>query len=115
MPHKKDKNRVNIVYSTNPDYNYEFEKAEEALTLPNKQQDLRVMLDRKQRAGKKVTLITGFKGSKDDLENLGKTLKSKCGTGGSVKDGQIIIQGDFCDKILQYLSAEGYKAKRAGG
>jgi translation initiation factor 1 len=115
MSNKKDKNRVNIVYSTSPDFKYEYDKVEETNTLPNKQQDLRVMLDRKQRAGKKVTLITGFKGSKDDLEKLGKTLKSRCGTGGSVKDGEIIIQGDFCEKILQYLLTEGYKAKRAGG
>jgi translation initiation factor 1 len=115
MLKQKDKNKINIVYSTNPDFKYEYEKSEESVTLQNKQQDLRVMLDRKQRAGKKVTLITGFVGSKDDLEKLGKTLKSKCGTGGSVKDGQILIQGDFCDRILQYLQAEGYRAKRSGG
>ena len=114
MPQKKDKNRVNIVYSTNPEFKYEHEESEETRTLPNRQQNLRVMLDCKQRAGKKVTLITGFKGLKDDLEKLGKTLKTKCGTGGSTKDAQIIIQGDFCDKILNYLLNEGYKAKRAG-
>lgn len=112
---KKDKNRVNIVYSTNPDFQYEHEQEEESSTLPPQQQNLRVMLDKKQRAGKAVTLVTGFKGSKDDLETLGKTLKTKCGVGGTVKDGEILIQGDFCDKIVQLLVAAGYKAKRSGG
>lgn len=115
MSNKKDKNRINVVYSTNPDFEYEHEKQEESETLPNNQQNLKVMLDRKQRAGKVVTLVTGFVGKSDDLEKLGKSLKSKCGTGGSVKDGQIIIQGDFCDKIMKMLSTDGYKVKRSGG
>jgi translation initiation factor 1 len=112
---KKANSRVNIVYSTKPDFEYEYQQEEEFATLPNQQQNLRVMLDRKQRAGKTVTLVTGFVGKADDLEKLGKMLKSKCGTGGTVKDGQILIQGNFSDKVLNYLLSEGYKAKRAGG
>lgn len=112
---KKDKTRVNVVYSTNPNFQYESNEADEQNTLPPQQQNLRVMLDKKQRAGKAVTLITGFVGSKDDLETLGKMLKTKCGVGGTVKDGEILIQGDFCDKILQLLVAAGYKCKRSGG
>lgn len=115
MSGKKDKNRVNIVYSTNPDFNYEYNTSQEEGTLPPQQQNLRVMLDKKQRAGKAVTLITGFVGTTSDLEALGKLLKTKCGVGGTVKDRQILIQGDFCDKVLQILTASGYKAKRSGG
>ncbi|MBK7029783.1 MAG: translation initiation factor [Bacteroidales bacterium] len=103
-----------IVYSTNPDFKYATEKAETA-TLPPQQQNLRVMLDKKQRGGKQVTLITGYIGREEDLETLGKLLKSKCGTGGSVKDGEIIIQGDNRTKILEFLIKSGYKAKQAGG
>lgn len=112
---KKDKNRVNVVYSTNPSFQYEYNEESEATTLPPQQQNLRVMNDRKQRAGKTVTVITGFVGSKDDLEELGRTLKSKCGTGGSVKDGEILIQGENADKVLQILLQAGYKAKKSGG
>jgi translation initiation factor 1 len=115
MSQKKDKNRVNIVYSTNPDFKYEYNEADKFETLPLQQQNLRVQLDRKQRAGKAVTLITGFKGSKDDCEALGKMLKTKCGVGGTVKDQEILIQGDFCDKVLQLLIVAGYKTKRSGG
>ena len=112
---KKDKTRVNVVYSTNPNYKFETNIGNEEQTLPAQQQNLRVMLDKKQRAGKAVTLISGFKGTKEDLENLGKTLKTKCGVGGTVKDGEILIQGDFCEKILQLLLVAGYKAKKSGG
>ncbi len=105
-----------IVYSTNPDFNYQYNSSEEEETLAPEQQDLRVWLDKKHRGGKVVTLITGFIGSESDLETLGKTLKSKCGTGGSAKDGEIIIQGDFRERVMGLLAQMGYKkAKKAGG
>lgn len=110
----KNKNRDGLVYSTNPNLNLE-QQSESSVTLPPSQQQLRVMLDKKQRAGKKVTLVTGFSGKVEDLESLGKMLKSKCGTGGSVKDGEIIIQGDFRERVLKELIALGYKAKQSGG
>jgi translation initiation factor 1 len=111
----KNKNRVGVVYSTDPEFQYKEQEGNTQQSLPPQQQNLRVMLDRKQRAGKKVTLVTGFIGSSDHLETLGKMLKSKCGVGGTVKDGEILIQGDFCERILQLLQADGYKAKRSGG
>jgi translation initiation factor 1 len=110
---KERKERVNVVYSTNPDYQYEHNvAAEEQETLEPAKQKLTVRLDKKQRGGTKVTLVQGFTGAEDDLKDLGKILKTKCGVGGTVKDGEILIQGDFRDKIVEYLVKEGYKAKR---
>ncbi|MBO5251798.1 MAG: translation initiation factor [Bacteroidaceae bacterium] len=102
------KERLNVVYSTNPDFTYETAEEEEAETLPKNQQKLRVSMEKKGRGGKTVTLIKGFIGSEDDLKELGKLLKTKCGIGGSVKDEEIIIQGDFKQRIIDLLKAEGY-------
>ena len=110
----KKKKEKHIVYSTNPDLNLEEDIYEEE-TLANSEQDLRVLLDKKQRKGKSVTLITGFIGTEDDLKKLGKELKSKCGVGGSVKNGEIIIQGDVRDKVLKILTESEFKAKKSGG
>ena len=112
---KKEKNRVGIVYSTNPSFQYETNDQEQTETLSPNLQNLTVQLDRKQRAGQQVTLITGFVGSEEDLINLSKVLKTKCGVGGSAKDGEIILQGDFRDKVIALLTQEGYKVKRVGG
>jgi translation initiation factor 1 len=109
---KEHKERINVVYSTNPDYKYEYNAEDEQETLAPARQKLTVRIDKKQRGGKKVTLVQGFTGDEDDLKDLGKTLKAKCGVGGTVKDGEILIQGDFRDRIVEYLVSEGYKAKR---
>jgi translation initiation factor 1 len=110
----KKNNKGGIIFSTNPDYSYEAEESS-AETLAPAQQNLKVWLDKKQRKGKVVTLITDFIGSADDLKELEKKLKNSCGSGGSSKDGEILIQGDHRDKILAFLTANGYKAKKAGG
>jgi translation initiation factor 1 len=109
------KERLGVVFSTNPDFGYEREEDEEQETLQPNKQDLRVCIDRKQRKGKAVTLVTGFVGSDDDLKDLAKMLKSKCGVGGTSKDGEILIQGEFAEKIVELLKKEGYKVKRSGG
>ncbi len=109
------KSRLGMVYSTNPDYKYESGADGQQETPPPARQDLRVWLARKQRAGKQVTLVRGFVGSEDDLRALGSMLKTKCGVGGTAKDGEIIIQGDFRDRVTDILIKAGYKAKKAGG
>jgi translation initiation factor 1 len=108
---KKDKNKSGIVYSTNPDFEYQYEQQEEPETLPPAKQNLLVYLDTKQRAGKAVTVVENFTGKPEVLETLAKALKTKCGTGGSVKDGQIILQGDFRQKAAQLLTQLGYRNK----
>lgn len=104
-----------MVYSTNPEYQYDEDDANDAETLPPARQDLRVLLDKKKRGGKQVTLVTGFVGTDDDLKALGKLLKSKCGVGGAAKDGEIFVQGDHRIKVLQLLKDAGYRAKPSGG
>ncbi len=102
------KDRLNVVYSTNPDFNYECIEEEQAETLPKNQQKLRVGIEKKGRGGKTVTIIKGFIGSEEDLKDLSKWLKTKCGVGGSAKEGEIIIQGEFKQRIIELLKAEGY-------
>ena len=106
------KKRLGVVFSTNPDFNYEEETVQQQETLEPSKQNLIVSIDRKGRGGKQVTLVTGFVGSADDLAELGRTLKVKCGVGGSTKDGEITIQGDFRDRIVTLLKDMGYRAKR---
>lgn len=105
------KQRLNIVYSTNPNMQFETEEEEEQETLPPEKQKLKIILDKKNRKGKEVTLITDFIGTDDDLKDLAKKLKTKCGVGGSARDGEILLQGDFRQKVKELLTADGYKVK----
>jgi translation initiation factor 1 len=112
---KKKQRYEGIVYSTDETFTYQDSEVDDVATLPKHKQDLRVMLDRKMRGGKTVTLVKGFKGTSADLEALSKRLKQRCGVGGSAKEGEIIVQGDFKQRILQLLLDEGYRAKPVGG
>jgi len=112
---KKSKRKIGVVYSTNPDYDYAIDEQEEQDTLEPEHQRLYVSIDRKMRKGKEVTLVEGFIGSSDDMKELGKTLKSKCGVGGSVKDGLIMVQGNKKEKIFELLLGMGFsKTKKKG-
>ncbi len=108
------KERLGVVFSTNPDYKYETEAEQEAETLPASKQNLRVWLDRL-KGGRVATVVRGFVGSQQELAELGKELKTKCGVGGTAKDGEIIIQGDHRDRIVDLLTRAGYRCKKAGG
>ncbi len=109
------KSRLGMVYSTNPEFEYSSEEESQEESLSPSQQDLRIWLDRKMRGGKVATIVRGFVGSEGDLKELAKMLKSKCGVGGAAKDGEIIVQGDHRDKVVDLLVKAGYKAKKAGG
>ena len=104
-----------MVYSTSPDFAFQQASNEESETLPPQQQNLKVSLDKSMRAGKQVTIVSGFVGRTEDLESLAKTLKTKCGVGGSSKDGEILIQGDVREKVSAVLTDMKYKVKRIGG
>jgi translation initiation factor 1 len=117
MVKKSKKVTGSIVYSTNPDFSigHQNESVEHTETLPPGEQNLRVWLDRKKRKGKVVTLVQGFIGTDEDLKELAKLLKTKCGVGGTAKDAEIVIQGEVREKVLEILIQQGYKAKKAGG
>ena len=108
---KNHKNRVGVVYSTNPNYQYEFEQKQERATLAPEKQVLKILFDAK-RKGKGMTVIKNFSGSEDDMKTLAKKIKNHCGSGGSIKEGDILIQGDMRKKINDYLVDNGYKVKR---
>ena len=114
MPFSDRKNRLGVVFSTNEDFNYQVDRMDEEPNTPApEKQKLFVGIDRRQRAGKQVTVVSGFKGKTSDLEALGKALKNRCGTGGSVKEGEVLVQGDFRDKVVAMLQNMGYQAKRS--
>lgn len=113
MP-KDWKDRLGVVYSTNPDFKYTVAETEEEDTLPPEKQKLTVSIDRRNRGGKQVTVVKGFAGSEDDLKALAKNLKQKCGVGGNAKDGEILIQGDLRDKVLDLLLQAGYSKTKKG-
>ena len=115
MMTKNKSKRKTIVYSTNPDFEYEYESEGEENTLAPQEQYLEIHIDRKQRKGKTATLIKGFVGTSDDLKDLAKNLKQKCGIGGNAKDGEIILQGEVRQKVMDLLQQEGYNCKRVGG
>lgn len=106
------KSRLGVVYSTNPDFAYQQADTPEEETLPPERQRLIVGIDRRNRGGKQVTLVTGFVGREEDLKELGRTLKLRCGVGGTAKDGEITVQGDFRDRVVALLKELGYNAKR---
>lgn len=108
------KDRLGVVFSTNPNFEYTTSEEVEVETIPAEKQKLIVKIDRKGRAGKQVTVVSGFVGRDEDLEELGRRLKVKCGVGGSAKDGEVIIQGDFRDRVLNLLLQMGYKASKRG-
>ena len=102
------KDRLNIVYSTKPDFQYSTDEKEEIETLPKQQQKLRVSIEKNHRGGKTVTIVKNFVGSEEDIKELGRLLKTKCGVGGSVKEGEILVQGEFKEKVIEILKKEGY-------
>jgi translation initiation factor 1 len=102
------KDRLNIVYSTNPDFQYSTDKKEETETLPKQQQKLRVSIEKNHRGGKTVTIVKNFVGSDEEIKELGRLLKTRCGVGGTTKEGEILIQGEFKEKIIEILKKEGY-------
>ena len=102
------KDRLNIVYSTNPDFQYSTDEKEETETLPKQQQKLRVSIEKNHRGGKTVTIVKNFVGSDEDIKELGRLLKTRCGVGGTRKEGEILIQGEFKEKIIEILKKEGY-------
>ena len=112
---KNKKRRVNVVYSTNPDFGYDQDEFQDEETLAPSEQLLYVSIDRKQRGGKEVTLVEGFVGTDEDLKDLAKFLKSKCGVGGAAKNGEILVQGKFKDKVADLLEGKGYRVKKKGG
>lgn len=111
---KKSNKKRNIIYSTNPDFEFEYNDEQEEEIIPNQRQNLKIFKDRKNRGGKTVTIISGFIGSSDDLKSLGRELKTLCGSGGSVKNGEILLQGDFIKKVSEFLNKNNYKYKISG-